>query len=179
MSRCVLFGGEGLLGQFRAEFLLFFGHEFLVAIRIGRIHSPGPRLWNSAASRNVVRRMAPAVQPLAIGDRRFFNRQKHVSSLGTFTLVGHTFQLALMLIELCCAKTRVLKSSAAHQAAWKKTILLFPYLAALIAIPQHLHEHRTRQNAGNIPSKTGVHLRHDKEVALSFREQAEQKRIYV
>jgi hypothetical protein len=94
-------------------------------ISLGRIRSPGPRLWNSAASRNVVRRVAPAVQRLAIGDRRFFNRQKHVFSLGTFTLVGHPFQLVdsctdAVGIELYCAKTRVLKSSAAHQLAWEK-----------------------------------------------------------
>src|SRR5260370_41883427 len=81
--------------------------------------------------------MAPAVQPLAIGDRRFFNRQKHVSSLGTFTLVGHTFQLVdsctdAVGIELCCAKTRVLKSPAAHQAAVEKKPILWPFAAATI-----------------------------------------------
>jgi hypothetical protein len=68
----------------------------------------------SAASRNVVRRMAPAVQPLASGGRRFFNRQQHISFLGTFTLVGYTFQLVdsctdAVGIELCLAKTTVLK----------------------------------------------------------------------
>src|SRR5882762_1715320 len=30
----ILFGGEGLLGQFRAEFLFFFSHELFVAIGI-------------------------------------------------------------------------------------------------------------------------------------------------
>src|SRR5882762_5157157 len=30
----ILFGGEDLLGQFRAEFLLFVSHEFPVAVRI-------------------------------------------------------------------------------------------------------------------------------------------------
>jgi hypothetical protein len=108
----------------------------------GRIHSSGPGVWNSAASRNVVRCLAPAAQPLATSDRRFFNRQKHISSFGTLTLVGHTVQLLCCFanaagVDLCRAKTRVLKS-AADQIAWGDkqipVLLVQCNLASLIAL---------------------------------------------